>query len=279
MIRPNLHLQSDWVQNNQILKYAIYSVNRGMMQEWSENVLTSLRHWDKETPPKIIFDLTYPNVSMSYFVLSRRELFNMGITTSGKQQFLTYLKNHPQVNIQLAVILSSTMLGTLNNYVPIHYDYDNFTAKIFFNATAAQQWLMVLPGEEAFNTGTITSETLYKTIETLEVDQNDVYGNRDHLRILVNGTLEIIPITDARPIIVGRTSRADLDLSMFGQVARNVSRQHAQISLTNGRLTIIDLDSRNGTYIGKRKLEAGKPVFIRKDDVIRLGSLEMSIIF
>ncbi len=279
MIRPNLHLQSDWVQNNQILKYTIYSVNRGMMQEWSENVLTSLRHWDKETPPKIIFDLTYPNVSMSYFVLSRRELFNMGITTSGKEQFLRYLKNNSQVNIQLAVILSSTMLGTLNNYVPINYEHDNFTAKIFFNATAAQQWLLVPPGEEAFNTGSITSEMLFKVIETLELDQSDIYGNRDHLRVLVNGTLEIIPITDARPIIVGRTSRADLDLSIFGQVARSVSRQHAQISLTNGRLTIIDLDSRNGTYVGKRKLEAGKPVFIRKDDIIRLGSLEMSIMF
>ena len=81
MIRPNLHLQSDWVQNNQILKYAIYSVNRGMMQEWSENVLTSLRHWDKETPPKIIFDLTYPNVSMSYFVFEPAQGANLRDTS------------------------------------------------------------------------------------------------------------------------------------------------------------------------------------------------------
>ena len=142
-----------------------------------------------------------------------------------------------------------------------------------------QQWLMVSPGEEAFNTGSITSEMLYKVIETLETDRSDIYGNRDHLRVLVNGTLEIIPLTDARPIIVGRTSQADLDLSIFGEAARSVSRRHAQISLSNGRLTIIDLDSRNGTYVSNRKIGSGNTAFIRRDDVIRLGSLEMSIIF
>lgn len=279
MGHTNLYFQADWVQNNNVLKYAIYSLNRDMMQRWSEDVMTALRHWDDERQAKIIFDLTYPNASMSYFVLSKRELFNAGVTPAGKGYFLKFLENNPTVNVKLAVILSSTMLGTLNNYVPVDYNYDNFSAKIFFNATAAQQWLMMQPGEGAFNTGSITSEAVLKVIETLESNQSDVYGDRNHLRILVNGTLEIIPISDARPVIVGRTSRADLDLSIFGEAARSVSRQHAQISLSNGRLTIIDLDSRNGTYIGTRKVEAGKTTFIRRDDLIRLGNLEMSIIF
>lgn len=278
MARPNLHFQSDWIQNDTILKYAIYTTNRYMMKQWSDEVLTALGHWNNNQV-KIIFDLTYPNVSMSYFVLSKRELLNLGVTEQGKSYFLNFLDKTPHLNIKLAVILSSAMLGVLHNYIPNTYGYDNFNAKIFFNATTAQDWLMVEAGEEAFNTNSVTSETLLKVIKTLESNTSDEYGNRDHLRVLVNGTLEIIPISEARPIIVGRSPRNDLDLSVFGQAARSVSRQHAQISLSNGRLTIIDLDSRNGTFVGTQQIAPGKVVFLRRDNVIRLGNLELSILF
>lgn len=276
MAQPNLHFQSKWVQHKSILKYAIYTTNRRMVQEWSADVLTELRHW-KDNQPKIIFDLSYPNASMSYFVLSKRELFNMGITTEGKNHFLEFLEKNPQLNIKLAVILSSTMLGVLNNYVPNTYGYDNFQAKIFFNATTAQQWLMVDTDEHSTNA--VTSEMLLKVIQTLEADKSDEYGNREHLHILVNGTLEIIPISETRPVIVGRSSRADLDLGAFGEAARGVSRQHAQISLSNGRLTILDLNSRNGIFVSNQKVDAGKAVFLSRDNVIRLGGIKFSIIF
>jgi hypothetical protein len=279
MVHPNLYLQSDWSKGEKILRYTVFTANGEMMQQWSEDVMTALRHWDVETQPRILFDLSYPNVSMSYFVLSQREIFNVGITPLGKTYFLKFLENNPQVTVKLAVVLSNTMLGALSKYVPSDYEKDNFKARIFFKREAAEQWLSVEPGEEAFNTGSITSETLMKVIQELENRDLDVYGDRDYLRILVNGSLELVQIPNGRPIIVGRTTRADLDLSVFGQLARSVSRRHAQISLSNGRLSIIDLDSRNGTYVSERKIEAGKALFISRDVVIRVGNIEFSIMF
>lgn len=279
MVHSNLHLQSDWKNDDKILQYTIYSLNSEMMQQWSEDILTAIRHWDMSSQPRILFDLSYPNIGMSYFVMSQREIFNVGITRNGKDYFLKFLESNPKTHIKLAVVLSNTMLGALSKYVPSNYEKDNFRGKIFFERDAAEDWLMVERGEEAFNTNSITSETLLRVIQELESSKEDVYGDRDFLRVLVKGSLEVIPIIQGRPIIVGRTSEADFDLGIFGEIARSVSRRHAQISLSNGRLSIIDLDSRNGTHISGRKVMAGQAVFINRDDVIRIGNIEFSIMF
>lgn len=279
MAHANLHLQSAWKKDEKILHYTIYSLNSEMMQQWSEDVLTAIRHWDMASQPRILFDLSYPNVGMSYFVMSQREIFNAGVTRNGKDYFLKFLENNPEINIKLAVLLSNTMLGALSKYVPTNYGKENFNGRIFFERDAAEDWLLVEPGEEVFNTNSITSETLLRVIQQLESHKEDIYGDRDFLRIFVRDSLEVVSINQGRPIIVGRTNQADLDLGVFGEIARSVSRRHAQISLSNGRLSIIDLKSRNGTYVSGRKIEAGKAVFLSRDDVIRVGNIEFSIIF
>ncbi|MGJ3238865.1 MAG: FHA domain-containing protein [Anaerolineae bacterium] len=275
----NLYLQSDWSENQRILRYTIYSVNQDMMPTWSDDVLNAIRYWDINSQPRILFDLSHPNASMSYFVLSQRDIFNIGITAEGKAYFLKFLESNPQIHVKLAVVLSNTMLGGLGKYIPPRYSNSNFTAKLFFERDPAEYWLTVEPDEGTFDTSSITSEMLLRVIHELEGHEEDVYGDRDYLRVLVNDSLETVPIEQGRPIIVGRNSRADLDLSAFGRLSRSVSRRHAQIALSNGRLSIIDLESRNGTYVSGRKIEPGKAVFIRRNDVIRVGNIEFSVLF
>ena len=280
MVHPNLHLQSDWTRGQKILRYTIYSLNSEIMQQWSEDVLTALRHWEITSQPRLLFDLSHTNVSMSYFVMSQREIFNVGITSAGKDYFMKFLENNPLSNVKLAVVLSHTMLGALGKYVPVDYDKKNFEAKIFFEREAAEDWLMVEPEEETVHTGSITSDMLLRVIQELEsFGDDDIYGEREYLRVRVKDSLEVIPLQQGRPIIVGRSSKADLDFGTFGELARSVSRRHAQISLSNGRLSIIDLESRNGTHVSGRKLEPGKAVFIGRDDLIRVGNIEFSIVF
>lgn len=52
-----------------------------------------------------------------------------------------------------------------------------------------------------------------------------------------------------------------------------VSRRHARIHVDGKDATLEDMGSRNGTYVGDRRLEA--PVVLRDGDLIRLGSLEL----
>jgi hypothetical protein len=274
----NLFLQNSWLADELIRNFTIYTVNSLMMEQWSHEVLGALRHWPAEKPIRLLFDLSHPNVSMSYFVLSRRDLFNLGITEQGQAEVLRFLEHHPERHIKLAVVLSNTMLGTLTKYVTTRIPREHFHAKIFFNLEAAQTWLLATYDKPEVNT-IVTSKELLSGLELMENEDLDVYGERNQLRLLVNGSLEVVPISEAQPVILGRHPEATLDLRSYGELARNVSRFHAQISLVNGRLSILDLNSRNGTLVSGRHLEAGKAHFIRRDDVITIGGIGISVVF
>ncbi|HEY1250592.1 MAG TPA: FHA domain-containing protein [Thermoanaerobaculia bacterium] len=51
-----------------------------------------------------------------------------------------------------------------------------------------------------------------------------------------------------------------------------VSRRHARIRVENERAMLEDLGSRNGTFVGERRIASGAPVALRDGDRIRLGS-------
>jgi hypothetical protein len=275
----NLFLQNSWIADEQIRRFTIFGMNSQMMEEWSHEVLAALRHWPVEKPIRILFDLTQPNVSMSYFVLTKREVFKFGITEQGHAEVQRFIEAHPNRQIKLGVVLSNTMLGTLSKYVPRRYSEESFNAKIFFNLESAQNWLLATFDAPEVSTIATPDEQIPGLEELVDNDEQDLYGNRLQLRLLVNGSLEVVPISEAAPVILGRHPDATLDLRSYGQLARNVSRFHAQISLVNGRLSILDLNSRNGTLLSGRQLESGKAHFIRRDDVITIGNIGISVVF
>lgn len=88
--------------------------------------------------------------------------------------------------------------------------------------------------------------------------------------------------------LIGRSNPphiiADLDLSGYeiGAIP-TVSRHHAIIQWVNQRLQIIDLASRNGTFVNGQQLisksanQASHPVFLTVGSKIRLGNLEFEV--
>jgi hypothetical protein len=57
--------------------------------------------------------------------------------------------------------------------------------------------------------------------------------------------------------------------------APSVSRRHARLRVATGEpATLEDLGSKNGTWVGERRLE-GAPVALRDGDVLRLGKVEL----
>ncbi len=67
------------------------------------------------------------------------------------------------------------------------------------------------------------------------------------------------------PIVLGRSTDADVQVS-----STFVSGRHAEISELNGRHTIRDLGSRNGTFCNGRRLDSN-PFLIKHGDVIELA--------
>lgn len=70
--------------------------------------------------------------------------------------------------------------------------------------------------------------------------------------------------------ILGR----DPDLELFFDSA-SVSRRHARIQITSGCATIEDLGSKNGTFIGDRRVDAVADVV--DGDVLRIGSVIVKV--
>jgi len=63
----------------------------------------------------------------------------------------------------------------------------------------------------------------------------------------------------------------DVDLDQYDSEAK-VSRRHARIKIANGRYTIEDLGSTNGTYVNRgRRLLPGNPHLIEDNDEVIVG--------
>lgn len=76
----------------------------------------------------------------------------------------------------------------------------------------------------------------------------------------------VIIFETERPVVLGRSSQAEIQLS--DQV---VSRRHAQIQRRGGEWVLTDLDSRHGTFVNGVRLVPSEPTPVQADDRVRIG--------
>lgn len=69
--------------------------------------------------------------------------------------------------------------------------------------------------------------------------------------------------------IVGRDAGAAVRVD-----SSTVSRQHARIRVSGATATVEDLGSKNGTFVGERRIESPTP--LEDGDEIRVGSARMT---
>lgn len=72
------------------------------------------------------------------------------------------------------------------------------------------------------------------------------------------------------PLVIGRGKGNDLALD-----DENVSRHHARLELFEGELTVVDLESSNGTWVDKRKVDRAP---LAKGQVLRVGDTAVRVI-
>ena len=68
--------------------------------------------------------------------------------------------------------------------------------------------------------------------------------------------------------ILGRDHSADICIH-----SEKVSRRHARITIQNDKVTLEDLGSKNGTYVGDKRVQT--PVSLKDGDEFRIGSATM----
>lgn len=114
-------------------------------------------------------------------------------------------------------------------------------------------------------------------MDTIELEAGVLLG----LRVL--GTDEILPLIGRDNYTLGRAGEGqavipDIDLSHFAAFESGVSRIHSEIRLTDDVVSVVDLDSANGTLVNNARLNPQKPVPIRHGDIIQLGQLRLQLI-
>jgi hypothetical protein len=102
--------------------------------------------------------------------------------------------------------------------------------------------------------------------------------------IHIRDASEPVTIRPAEEYLIGRHDASsgiapDLDLTPFGALDKGVSRIHAALRRGDDVLSIVDLDSANGTYLNGQRLAAHQPRLLRDGDEIRLGKLVFHIYF
>ena len=75
-------------------------------------------------------------------------------------------------------------------------------------------------------------------------------------------------------VTIGRASANDLTLP---DEKRIVSSQHAEIRQENGTYQLVDLGSKNFTYLRNTRLPANEPHALQAGDVFRMGDFEVQV--
>jgi len=106
----------------------------------------------------------------------------------------------------------------------------------------------------------------------------------EHIEIRIEiqdtGTQLVFPVEGE--IVVGRRDPAsglapELDLSPYGGYQMGISRRHSIIRTKNNRLEVVDLGSRNGTFLDGKRLVANHAVPMRDGAELRMGKIVMRI--
>ncbi len=101
-------------------------------------------------------------------------------------------------------------------------------------------------------------------------------GAQPLVLISADGTRFDIPAKDE--VVIGREDPVsevfpDLDLTSLDGMENGVSRRHAIIHRSGTEYTLADLDSTNGTYINKKRIQSHMPQTLKVGDEIKFGKL------
>ncbi|MEQ8677712.1 MAG: FHA domain-containing protein [Aggregatilineales bacterium] len=119
-----------------------------------------------------------------------------------------------------------------------------------------------------------------EAVETQEIEKQIT------LKIKIEGveTPIGITVTIENSVTIGRRDPTKeetpgIDLTPHGAYQMGISRNHAEIKIKDQRLFVVDLNSRNGTYVNGKRVEPQSPIKLRNNDELRLGKIVMRLQF
>lgn len=100
----------------------------------------------------------------------------------------------------------------------------------------------------------------------------------------IEASSEPLKLDPKEKYVVGRADSKsgnypDIDLTPYGALDQGVSRVHATFQRTDNTLTLIDMNSSNGTYLNGQRMVPNQPRVLQDGDEVRFGKLSTRIYF
>lgn len=129
--------------------------------------------------------------------------------------------------------------------------------------------------------GTLTLEDVYsrikggKRVEVVNVVNQEKSTGSGSLRIIaMNAPTRTELIVNKDEFVIGK--KAELCDGVVG-FNKMISRSHCKIIKRGSQFSIVDLQSANGTYVNKVRLQPNQPHLIKNGDVIRLANSDFQV--
>jgi len=95
---------------------------------------------------------------------------------------------------------------------------------------------------------------------------------------------KVIPLPESGELILGRVSEGqsvipDIDLGPYKAYEAGVSRMHATLIISRDHITVMDLESANGTRLNGTLLSPNIPYPVKNGDILTLGKFKIQIVF
>lgn len=95
---------------------------------------------------------------------------------------------------------------------------------------------------------------------------------------------KVLPLPESGEFILGRVSEGqsmlpDIDLGPYKAYEAGVSRMHAMLTIDGERITIMDMESANGTRLNGTLLSPNISYPLKNGDILTLGKFKIQVIF
>lgn len=125
---------------------------------------------------------------------------------------------------------------------------------------------------------TIKVDTSNLRLEVKSLTGNALVQRQTTVMLGLIGTEIVLTVQLADRLTIGRqeldtSHQVDIDLTPYAGREKGISRRHATLYRTRHTLSLVDLNSTNGTYLNGVRLVPHQPRLLRDGDEICLGNM------
>lgn len=274
MEQVTVGLHYTWLMERRVLVYKVTILNIHIMVTWSRHVIAMLERWQPQKPLLLLYDLSHPGMSLSYLILSNRDIFNVGLTELGRLRVKNALMERGNTIGRMAIVLSGSVSGEMakRNYrsqAPL------FESNIFVDEKTALEWLIDERWLMERFAPTMRLQREGITRIALGRRNDELYPDTKKLYLMANEELLEFPLNEQHAVIIGRQA---FDPALFEEGTTMISRIHARFHVDQ-YLYVTDLNSTNGTVLNGQQIEPNKPTRVYHGDQLQFAQFDVQVLF